>query len=91
MNLRDISFMLLQLTDAQTKYIRALMLQPGTLFVDHGEDGEQFPGVHNRIAGIASAAGYQKEIVSWIRDRNQRPRFEIARYSQPTVLARAAP
>jgi hypothetical protein len=90
MPMRDISFLLLQPTDAQREDVRLLMLQPGALFVDYAEGGGQFPGVHDRIAQIAGAAGYEKKIVGRIRDRNDRLRFEIARYIQAPVLSAAA-
>jgi hypothetical protein len=82
MRIQDISFLLLQPTKQQTNFVRSLMLQPGVLFVDYTEGGEQFPGVHNRIAQIAAVAGLRKEMVAQITDRNHRPRFEIVRYSQ---------
>jgi hypothetical protein len=91
MQMRDISFMLLQPTDAMRQYIRSLMLEPGTLFVDYADGGEQFPGVHDRVAQIAAGARLRRETVARIRDRNQRPRFEIVRYRPVSVLARAAP
>jgi Dolichyl-phosphate-mannose-protein mannosyltransferase len=85
MPIKDISFLLLQPTDEQTKYVRSLMVRPSTLFVDYAYGGEQFPGVHNRIDQIAAGAGFRKMLVARIRDRNQRPRFEVARYFEGTI------
>lgn len=90
MRMQDISYRLLEHTEEQTKFVRSLMAQPGTLFVDYAEGAEQFPGVHNRIRQIATDAGFRKELVTQIRDRNQRPRFEITRYS-PGAMATGLP
>jgi hypothetical protein len=91
MRIEDISFLLLQPTKEQTNFVRSLMLQPGYLFVDYTEGGEQFRGVHNRIAQIAAVAGFRKEMVAQISDRNRRPRFEIVRYSQEKVATGLQP
>jgi 4-amino-4-deoxy-L-arabinose transferase-like glycosyltransferase len=91
MRMQDISYLLLKPTEAQTQYVRWLMVQPGTLFVDYADGAEQFAGVHDRVAQIAAAAGLRREIVARVSDRNQRPRFEVARYSQTAGLAPATP
>ncbi len=80
MPIRDVSFSLLNPSTDDATGIRSLMSQPGSLFVDHTSDGEQFPGVRGRLSEIAAQAGYAKEIVDVIYDRNSRPRFEISRY-----------
>jgi 4-amino-4-deoxy-L-arabinose transferase-like glycosyltransferase len=80
MPLHDISFALLQPTDAEAAGIRSLLSEPKSLFVDHAEGGEQFPGVREHLSRIATEAGYVKRVVAVIKDRNMRPRFEISRY-----------
>ena len=80
MPLRDISFALLQPSTEETAGIRSLLSEPKTVFVDHAEGGEQFPGVRDRLGRIAAEAGYAKQVVTIISDRNKRPRFEISRY-----------
>jgi 4-amino-4-deoxy-L-arabinose transferase-like glycosyltransferase len=82
MPLRDISFSLLQPSAGAQASIRALMGQPNTLFVDHTADSEVFPGVREHLDRIAAEAGCRKEVVQIIKDRNQRPRFEISRYRE---------
>jgi 4-amino-4-deoxy-L-arabinose transferase-like glycosyltransferase len=82
MPLNDISFALLANSDEEGTAIHSLMLQPDTLFVDHTDGGEQFPGVRERLNQLAERAGYTKHVLNVISDRNNRPRFEISRYIQ---------
>jgi hypothetical protein len=80
MPLTDISYSLLRPSDAEKTWIASLMQDPRSLFVDHVEGGEQFPGVHSRIASIAADAGYARRAFRVITDRNNRLRFEIVQY-----------
>jgi hypothetical protein len=80
--MRDISYTLLNPSDAETAFIRSLMIEARTLFVDHTAGGQQFPGVRERMARIAASAGYTRNVVQVIKDRNGRPRFEIAEYAE---------
>jgi 4-amino-4-deoxy-L-arabinose transferase-like glycosyltransferase len=76
----DISFILLQPTDAQKKWVSRLIADPRNLFVDHAADAVAFPEARKHLASIALAAGYRRQTVIMIADRNHRPRFEIFRY-----------
>lgn len=82
MPLEDISYFLIRPSAEDTAFIRSLIAEPDAVFVDHTIDGEQFPGVREHLDRIAADAGYQKEIVDTIKDRNARPRFEISRYRE---------
>ena len=82
MPLHNISYLLLQPSRAEITWIRSLMMDPWTVFVDHAEGGAQFVEARRRMASIATEAGYKKHILSVIRDRNRRPRFEISRYTK---------
>jgi 4-amino-4-deoxy-L-arabinose transferase-like glycosyltransferase len=82
MPLQDISYILLEPSPQETAYIRSLIAQPKTLFVDHMADGQQFPGVREHLERIAAEGGYRKEVLETVKDRNQRPRFEISRYTE---------
>jgi hypothetical protein len=80
MPLKDISFALIQPSAADTAFIRSLITQPNTVFVDHAADSEQFPGVRQHLERIATEVGYRKEVIRIVKDRNYRPRFEISHY-----------
>lgn len=82
MPLEDISFMMLNPSAADANHVRSLMVQPNAIFVDHTPGGAQFPGVRERLDRMAAEAGYLKTVIGIVRDRNQRPRFEIARYTE---------
>ena len=81
MPLQDISYKLLGPSDTERNWIRSLVSDPKNLFVDHVESAQQFAGVRERLASIATQAGYSREVVTTIADRNHRPRFEIVRYT----------
>ena len=78
--LRDISYQLLGPSGEQAAWIQSLMGDPRNAFVDHAEGGEQFPNARERLASIAAAGGFRKELLTVITDRNQRPRFNVFRY-----------
>ncbi|HXB71841.1 MAG TPA: hypothetical protein VNY05_26625 [Candidatus Acidoferrales bacterium] len=80
MPLDDISYTLLNPSEPEAAWIGTLMRDPENVFVNHTEGGEQFAGVRARLASIAAQAGVRGKVVRIIRDRNDRPRFEIVRY-----------
>jgi hypothetical protein len=57
------------------------MADPAYAFVDYTGEGSQFPGVRQRLERIAEDAGYTRDRLALIADRNHRPRFEIFRYA----------
>ena len=80
MPLDDISYTLLGPSVADAAWIRSLIEDPQNVFVDHTAPDEQFPAAREHLASIAAQAGRTAEVIAVIRDRNRRPRFEIARY-----------
>jgi hypothetical protein len=80
MPLDDISFTLLNPSEAESAWIQTLMTDPRNLFVNNTNGGEQFKGINQHLESIAAKAGIKKEVVRTITDRNHRPRFEVARY-----------
>jgi len=50
------------------------------LWVGHTAACEEFPGANDRIVKAASSAGFRKELIKVIPDRNGRPVFEIFRF-----------
>jgi hypothetical protein len=51
-----------------------------TLWVLHSEGHEQWPGVNAALDQTAASAGYSKEVLESIHDRNGRPIFDIVRF-----------
>jgi hypothetical protein len=80
MPLDDISYALIGPSEADTAWIRSLIENPQDVFVNHMAPDEQFPAAREHLALIAAQAGRTKYVIATIRDRNQRPRFEIVRY-----------
>ena len=80
MPLDDISYTLLGPSDGEVAWIRSLIEDPRNVFVDHTAPDVQFPAARRRLESIAAMSGRTRVLVAVIRDRNQRPRFEIARY-----------
>ena len=80
MPLDDISYTLLGPSDGDSTWIRSLIEDPRNLFVDHTAPDEQFAVARRRLESIAELSGRTRVLVAVIRDRNQRPRFEVVRY-----------
>jgi hypothetical protein len=76
----DIGFTLLQPSDAEKTWVARLIADPRNLFVDHTPDAVAFRDAREHLSSIAAAAGYRRETVTTIADRNHRPRFEVFRY-----------
>ncbi len=78
---QDISYALLGPSDAQIDWLRSLIGDPKNVFVEHAPGSEQFVAATQRFAWLADQTHRRKEVVAVIKDRNQRPRFEIVRYA----------
>ncbi len=69
-----------ELPPERTATLRDAMVEGGTLFISHAAGFEQSPGTSAALDKFASAAGYLKEPVATIRDRHERPTFEVFRF-----------
>ena len=78
--LDDISYTLLGPSVGDSAWIRSLIEDERNVFVDHTAPDEQFPAARQRLESIAALSGRTRVLVAVIRDRNQRPRFEVVRY-----------
>src|SRR5260370_22494299 len=78
--LDDISYTLLGPSVGDSAWIRSLIEDERNVFVDHTAPDEQFPAARQRLESIAALSGRTRVFVVVIRDRNQRPRFEVVRY-----------
>jgi len=74
----DISYQLLGQPDPT--WLRSLMDDPRNVFVEHAAGSVQFTLAQDHFEAVAAAAHRSRQVLSVIRDRNQRPRFEIVRY-----------
>ncbi len=63
---------------AEQEALRAFA-EKNSIWVTHTAGNETFLGVNSRIARMASSAGYRRIDLGQVRDRNQRPIFEIFR------------
>jgi len=66
-------------TEADRTYKAAILADRETLWISHTEGNEQFPGVNARLTATLASAGYQKQPVTTIADRNGRPTFQLFR------------
>jgi len=67
-------------TDVDRQIMRTLFLDKGAIFVGHVPDRQEYPGVRDRMAQDAAAAGFRKVIIAVIPDSHSRPVFEIFRF-----------
>jgi hypothetical protein len=56
-----------------------LLSTPGAVWIRFVAGREQFTGINGRFDQFAAEAGYRKTMLAEIRDRNQRPAFELFR------------
>jgi len=53
----------------------------GAVFVGHSDGNELFKGVNANLRALAAEAGYRREILAELADRNGRGIFEVFRYA----------
>jgi len=58
------------------------MAEAESIFVSHTDAAEQFTGVNARLRALAAEAGYRRETLAEIPDRNGRPMFEVFRFDR---------
>ena len=56
------------------------MSNPDAVFAGFTDGNEQFAGVNQRLRDVAQTAGFRKESLRVIRDRNGRYRIEVFRF-----------
>ncbi|MGH9659959.1 MAG: hypothetical protein ACRD96_15525, partial [Bryobacteraceae bacterium] len=66
--------------DSDPAVIRAWLETPDAIYVGHTEGNEQSEGARARLQGIAAQAGFRRQILAEIPDRNGRPIFEVVRF-----------
>jgi 4-amino-4-deoxy-L-arabinose transferase-like glycosyltransferase len=60
--------------------LRAMISDPGAVFLRHTTGNEQFRGLNRTLDSFAAENGFEREILQLIHDRNGRAIFEIVRY-----------
>ncbi len=68
------------LDEGDWRYLRAMCGGEGHVFVSFVDGAEQFAGVNARLAALAAEAGYTKQPLRTVEDRNGRPVFQIFRF-----------
>jgi len=69
----------LTLIEADGSNKAAIFANRESLWISHTDGNEQYLGVNARLAATLTSAGYQKQSVTTISDRNGRPIFELFR------------
>ncbi|HEY4088527.1 MAG TPA: hypothetical protein VGM43_21495, partial [Bryobacteraceae bacterium] len=73
--------------EATPDEIAVAVLKPNAIFIQHTEDNQMFPGVNERLRGIAAGLGYSEQPLRTVHDDEGRAIFEIFRLTKnPTPL-----
>jgi hypothetical protein len=59
--------------------------EPESIHVSHTDAAEQFTGLNARLRALAAEAGYRRELLAQIRDRNGRLIFEVFRFERASA------
>jgi hypothetical protein len=62
------------------RVVLARIAESDSVFVGHPNDIEIFKGVNAKLLALAEEAGYRREMLAEIPDRNGRPMFEVFRF-----------
>ena len=71
-----------QLDSEDQRIVLERIADAGSVFVGHTDDNELFKGVNAKLRSFAEGAGYRRELVAEIADRNGRPTFEVIRFAR---------
>ena len=59
------------------------------VWIGHTPQFQQWAGENERIVRVAREAGFEKQIIETVPDRQRRPVFEIFRFDQPRGSGRS--
>jgi hypothetical protein len=79
-----------ELNAADRELLGRMISSPGNLFVNHTKDFEFFKGVNDKLVKFAAEAGYRREILSVVSDRNGRPVYEVYHFAGPVSASAMA-
>lgn len=71
--------------DTDRRFLNEMLATSGAVYVGHTDGNEIFNGVSARMKAFAEAAGYHKQALKVIGDRNGRPMFEVYRWVRSTA------
>lgn len=69
-----------QLNADDRQLVLSRISEAGSVFVGHPDELELFTGVNAKLRALAAEAGYRREMLAEIRDRNGRTAFEVYRF-----------
>jgi len=73
---------LVPINEATPAQIAAVVPRPNTVFIQHTDDHEIFPGVNERLRAIAAGLGYTEQILRIVHDDEGRAVFQIVRLTK---------
>lgn len=69
-----------ELDDADRRDVAAWFETPGHLFIGHTDNNEFFSGCRKNLLHTAALAGFRRELLATVPDRNGKPVFEVFRF-----------
>jgi len=75
------------LNDSDRRAVGEWLADSLSLFIGHTKGNEFFTGVAERLELMAHNAGYERDLLAVISDRNGRPIFEVFRYRRAVIRA----
>jgi 4-amino-4-deoxy-L-arabinose transferase-like glycosyltransferase len=70
------------INEATPDQIAALVPRPNAIFIQHTENNQIFPGVNERLRGIAAGLGFSEQLLRVVNDDEGRAMFEIFRLTK---------
>jgi len=69
--------------DGNRAEIKREIEAPESIFIQHTEDKQMFPGINDRLRDMAGQLGFEEHVERTVHDRNGRPVFELFRFVKP--------
>jgi len=79
-----------ELNDDDRQYLGRMISSPDHLFINHTKEFEFFTGVNDKLLKFAADAGYTREVLTVISDRNGRTVYEVYRFARPVSASAMA-
>jgi hypothetical protein len=68
------------------RQVRTWLETPGAVFIVRPDGSETFQGRREQFLAAASRLGFDRSLVFEIRDRNQRPRFQVYQFTRHVTI-----
>ena len=69
-----------ELNDDDRQFLNKMISSPDHLFINHTREFEFFAGVNDKLVRFAADAGYRREVLTEISDRNGRAVYQVYRF-----------